>query len=127
MSVEPTLTQDIDSYIAGFPPAVQEKLAQIRAAIQSIVPDATEGISYGIPVFKLGGRNFIFFAGFKNHVSLYPAPRGVEAFKAALSEYKGGKGTVQFPLDSPLPLDLIGRIVTFKAQEARDHLAAKKK
>ena len=109
--------KDIDEYVAGFPDDVQKILKKIRATIRKAVPGAEEKISYGIPTFTLNGRYFIYFAGFKNHVSIYPAPRGSEEFKKELSAYKGGKGTIQFPLDKPIPFDLITRIVKFKVKE----------
>jgi uncharacterized protein YdhG (YjbR/CyaY superfamily) len=102
----------IDEYIAGFPPHVQDLLQQIRRTIREIIPDATEKISYGVPTFARHG-NVVHFGGFAKHVSLYPAPRGNEHFREALSRYRGGKGTVQFPLGEPLPVDLIGDIVRF--------------
>ena len=108
---------NIDEYIAGFPKTTQKVLKQVRATIKKAVPTAGEKISYGIPTFTLNDRPLIYFAGFKNHISLYPAPRGNEIFKKELSGYKGGKGTVQFPLDKPIPLSLITRIVKFKIKE----------
>ena len=108
---------NISEYIAGFPKDTQKILKQIRTTIKKAAPGAEETISYAIPTFKLKGRHLVYFAGYKNHISLYPAPRGNEAFKKELSVYKGGKGTVQFPLDKPLPLNLITRIVKFKIKE----------
>jgi|SRR5687767_5336351 len=108
----------IDEYIAGFPKTTQKILKQVRATIKKAAPKAGEKISYGIPTFTLNDRYLIYFAGFKNHISIYPAPRGNEIFKKELSAYKGGKGTVQFPLDKPIPLDLITRIVKFKIKES---------
>ena len=112
-----TKPNDIDEYIAGFPKDIQKILELIRATIKKAAPGAEETISYAIPAFKLKSRYLIYFAGYKNHISLYPAPRGNEAFKKDLSVYKGGKGTVQFPLDKPLPLNLISRIVKFRIKE----------
>lgn len=109
--------QTIDEYINTFPKNVGDVLEQMRKIIKEIVPGAVEGISYQIPVFKLNGKYFVYIAGFKNHVSLYPAPRGYKEFEGELSKYKGGKGTVQFELDKPLPLDLIKRIVKFRLKE----------
>ena len=108
---------NISEYIAGFPKDTQKILKQIRTTIKKAAPGAEETISYAIPTFKLKGRHLVYFAGYKNHISLYPSPRGNEAFKKELSVYKGGKGTVQFPLDKPLPLNLITRIVKFKIKE----------
>jgi uncharacterized protein YdhG (YjbR/CyaY superfamily) len=112
-----TAPKDIDDYIAGFPVGVQKLLERIRKTIQKAAPDAVEAISYQIPTFKLGGKNMIHFAAFKNHIGLYPAPRGVADFKDELAKYEGGKGTMQFPLDKPIPYDLVTRIVKFRAKE----------
>jgi uncharacterized protein YdhG (YjbR/CyaY superfamily) len=109
--------KNIDDYISQFPQATQKVLQQIRNTIKKIVLKAEEAISYGIPVFNLSGTNLIYFAGYKNHVSIYPAPRGKDEFKKILSAYKGGKGTVQFPLDKPLPINLIIKIVKFRMKE----------
>ncbi|HET6892348.1 MAG TPA: DUF1801 domain-containing protein, partial [Pyrinomonadaceae bacterium] len=107
----------IDDYIASFPEDVQKILKKVRTTIRQTAPDAEETISYQIPTFKLKGTYLIYFAGFKNHISLYPAPRGAEEFKEVLSAYEGGKGTVQFPLNQPIPYDLRKRIVKFKVKE----------
>ncbi len=117
MRSESPTPKDINEYICGFPADVLKILQKIRAAIQKAAPDATEAISYQIPTFKLNGRNFIHFAAFKNHIGLYPAPRDAEEFADDLSKYKGGKGTVQFPLDKPIPYDLITRIVKFRTNK----------
>jgi uncharacterized protein YdhG (YjbR/CyaY superfamily) len=106
----------IDEYIAGFPADVQNHLQQIRETIQDAAPDATEKISYGMPTFYLNG-NLIHFAGYKNHIGLYPAPQGIGAFKEELSDYKGAKGSVQFPLNKPIPLDLIARITKYRVEK----------
>jgi uncharacterized protein YdhG (YjbR/CyaY superfamily) len=106
----------IDEYIAGFPADVQDVLRQIRATIREVVPEATEKISYGVPTFALH-RNVVHFGGFAKHVSVYPAPRGNERFREVLSRYRGGKGTVQFPLGEPLPLELIRDIVRFLVEQ----------
>ena len=108
---------DIDEYIASFPKDTQKILEQIRATIKKATPGVEETISYAIPTFKLKGRYLVYMAGYKNHIGLYPAPRGNEAFRKELSVYKGGKGTVQFPLDKPMPLNLITRIVKFRIKE----------
>ncbi|MGH2538321.1 MAG: iron chaperone [Candidatus Promineifilaceae bacterium] len=118
-----TKAETIDEYIAGFPSDVQAVLEQVRATIKAAAPDAEETISYAIPTFKLHGRYLVYFAGFKDHIGFYPAPVGIEAFQEELSGYKSGKGSVQFPLSKPLPLDLITRIVKYRAQE---NLAKKK-
>jgi uncharacterized protein YdhG (YjbR/CyaY superfamily) len=117
---------NIDEYITGFTKDTQKILEQIRQAIKKAAPNAEETISYGILAFTLKGSYFIYFAGYKNHIGLYPAPRGNELFKKELSLYKGGKGTAQFPLDKPMPLNLITRIVKFKANEISQKVKAKK-
>lgn len=108
--------QSIDEYIASFPKETQEILEQVRATIQKAAPEATEAIRYAIPTFILNG-NLVHFAAFKNHIGFYAAPTGNDAFKEELSVYKGGKGSVQFPIDQPMPLELITRIVQFRVQE----------
>ncbi len=107
---------NIDTYIADYPAEVQEKLLQMRALIRSLVPEATEAISYGIPTFKLGG-NLVHFGGFKSHVSFFPGASGVAAFEGELKGYHTSKGTIQFPLDMPLPVELISKIVKFRVEE----------
>lgn len=115
----------IDEYIADYPADVQSILEKIRLTIKKAAPKAEETISYQIPAFKLNGRVLIYFAAFKNHVSVYPAPRGAEEFKDELAQYKGGKGTVQFPLTERIPYDLIRRIVKFKLKQNVEKAAAK--
>ncbi len=110
-------TADIDAYITGFPEGVQQTLQQVRATIKAAAPAATEAISYGIPTFKLAGKNLVHFAAFKTHIGFYATPTGHEAFAEELSKYKQGKGSVQFPLDQPMPLELIARMVRFRVQE----------
>lgn len=107
----------IDEYIADFPADVQQILQQIRATIKEAAPGAGEKISYGMPTFTLKG-NLIHFAAFKNHIGLYPTPNGIEEFKEELSAYKGAKGSVQFPIDKPMPLALITRIVKFRVKKS---------
>jgi uncharacterized protein YdhG (YjbR/CyaY superfamily) len=116
--------QTIDEYIATFPEEIQVKLQALRETIRAAVPEADERISYRMPTFALHG-NLVHFAAFARHIGFYPAPRGIEAFQQELSRYKGAKGSVQFPLDEPLPLDLISRIVAFRAAENREKAAAK--
>jgi uncharacterized protein YdhG (YjbR/CyaY superfamily) len=108
--------KSIDDYISGFPVEVQYLLQQVRLKIKESAPAAEEAISYGIPTFKLNG-NLVHFAAFKNHIGLYPTPSGLEEFEKELSPYKQGKGSVQFPLDKPLPLDLIGKIVAYRVRK----------
>jgi uncharacterized protein YdhG (YjbR/CyaY superfamily) len=116
----------IDEYIAGFPADIQEILQKIRKTIKDAAPDAQEAISYQMPTFKLHG-NLVHFAGYKNHIGFYPVPSGIEKFKAELSVYKQGKGSVQFPLDQPIPYELIRRIVKFRVEENLKKAAGKQK
>ena len=118
MPTRPT-AGSIDGYIAGFPPKTQVLLQEVRDLIRTTAPDATETISYAIPTFDLNGKHLVHFAGFPKHIGFYPIPSGMEAFKEELAPYKQGKGSVQFPLDQPLPLDLIRRIVEFRVGEVR--------
>jgi uncharacterized protein YdhG (YjbR/CyaY superfamily) len=108
---------DINDYIASFPPATQELLEQMRSTIQKAAPDAVEAISYAMPTFKLNGKNLVHFAGYEKHIGFYATPTGHEAFKDDLLKYKQGKGSVQFPINEPLPLDLVARIVKFRVGE----------
>lgn len=117
--------KSIDDYLAGFPPAVRKRLATIRATIRRAVPEAVEAIAYQIPTFRLNGKNLIHFAGFAKHVGVYPAPRKAAEFAEELAAYEGGVGTVQFPHDRPLPLDLVRRIVAY--QVGRLSLSAAKR
>jgi uncharacterized protein YdhG (YjbR/CyaY superfamily) len=112
-----TAPKTIDEYIAGFPDDVREILEQIRATIRAAAPEAQETISYQMPTFTLDGKYLVYFAAYKKHIGLYPAPTGIAEFEEALSAYGSGKGTVKFPLDKPMPLDLIGRIVRFRVKE----------
>ena len=107
----------VDTYINTFPTDIQSRLKEIRAIIQAQAPDAVESISYGMPAYKTEGKPLIYFAGYKNHIGLYATPSGHETFKEELSQYKQGKGSVQFPLNDPLPIDLIKRIVAFRVDE----------
>jgi uncharacterized protein YdhG (YjbR/CyaY superfamily) len=106
----------IDKYIATFPKETQKILEEIRATIKAAAPEAEEKISYQMPTFVLNG-NLVHFAAFKNHIGFYPVPTGIEKFKKELSAYEGGKGSVQFPLDKPMPLILISKIVKFRVKE----------
>ena len=105
---------DIDTYIAGFPENIQGMLEKVRATVREAAPEAEEAIKYGMPTLTLNG-NLVHFAAFKNHIGFYPAPAGIEEFKNELAGYKGAKGSIQFPLDKPLPLDLIAKITTYRA------------
>ena len=115
-----TQASSIDEYIAAFPAETQKILEQIRHTIAQSAPDAEETISYAIPTFKMNGSNLVHFAAFKNHIGFYPTPSGTKAFKKELSAYKSGKGSVQFPLDKPMPLKLITRIVAFRIRESSE-------
>ena len=107
---------NVDEYINSFPKQTQKALKQIRKIIKKEASAAQETISYGMPTYKLNGI-LVYFAGFKNHIGLYALPSGNKAFKKEISNYKTGKGSIQFPLDKPMPLDLISDIVKFRAQE----------
>ncbi|MBI5933212.1 MAG: DUF1801 domain-containing protein [Chloroflexi bacterium] len=107
----------VDEYIASCPEETRGRLQEIRAAIRAAVPDAKEKISYQIACFELNGKNLVHFAGWKNHVSIYPTPEGTAAFNKAIAKYAGGKGTTKFLLDEPLPLKLIGQIVKFRVAD----------
>ncbi len=110
-------TKTIDEYIAGFPRETQKVLKAVRTLIGKSAPGATETISYAIPTFDLNGRHLVHFAGFAKHIGFYPTPGGIAAFKKELGPYKTAKGSVQFPLDQPMPTDLIRRIVEFRVGE----------
>ncbi len=118
--------KDIDEYISGFPSDVQEILEKIRLTIREAAPDAEETINYQIPTFTLKG-NLVHFAGFNKHIGFYPAPSGIEKFKLELSEYESAKGSVQFPLDKPIPYDLISQITKFRVKENLEKAEAKGK
>lgn len=106
----------VDEYLSAFPAATKAKLKELRAAIKKAAPQAEESISYNIPAFKLNGM-LVYYAGYKEHIGFYPTPSGIEAFKKELSVYKGAKGSVQFPLDKPLPLALVTKIVKYRVKE----------
>jgi uncharacterized protein YdhG (YjbR/CyaY superfamily) len=107
----------IDEYIAGFPPETRQVLQEMRALVKAAAPEATETMSYAIPTFDLNGRHLVHFAGYPRHIGFYPVPTGIEAFKEELKPYKQGRGSVQFPLGRPMPMDLIRRIVEFRVEE----------
>lgn len=107
----------VDAYIADFPAEVQSIMQDIRALIKTTAPNAEESISYGLPTYKLGGKPLVYFGGYKHHIGFYATPTGHEAFAEELSKYKQGKGSVQFPLSEPMPMDLIDRIVRFRIEE----------
>jgi uncharacterized protein YdhG (YjbR/CyaY superfamily) len=107
---------DINAYIAEFPESTQTTLEKIRETIQQAAPEAKEAIKYGMPTFILNG-NLVHFAAYKNHIGFYPAPSGIDPFIDELEVYRTGKGTIQFPVDKPIPFDLITKVVKFRAQE----------
>ena len=126
MRTDKTAPKDIDEYIAGFPPDVQKILEKIRLTIRKAAPGAEEIIKYQIPTFTLKG-NLVHFAAFKKHIGFYPAPTGIEKFKNELSVYERAKGSVKFPLDRPIPFNLISKIVKFRVKENLERAEAKGK
>lgn len=116
----------VDAYIANFPADVQTVLHNLRALIRQEAPEAEELISYNLPTYKLNGP-LVYFGAFQNHIGFYATPTGHEAFQEELSKYKSGKGSVRFPLNEPLPTDLIRRIVKFRIQENLEKRKPKKK
>jgi len=126
MKADQTAPKTIDEYIAAFPPDVQEILEKVRATIREAAPEAEEAIKYGIPTFTLKG-NLVHFGAYKKHIGFYPTPTGLDKFKNELSSYEGSKGTVRFPLDKPIPFDLISKITKFRVKENLERAEAKKK
>jgi uncharacterized protein YdhG (YjbR/CyaY superfamily) len=112
----PTTYQSIDDYITGFPDNVQAILRQIRQLVRDLAPEAEESISYQMPTFKLHGP-LVYFGAYKSHIGFYPTPSGTEKFQEELAPYKSGKGSIRFPIDQPIPFDLIAEIVKFRVQE----------
>lgn len=111
--------KNIDEFIAEHPKDVQVILEKIRAIVRKAAPDAMETIAYGIPTFKLDGKNVVHFSAYARHIGFYPAPSCIETFKKEISEYKSAKGSVQFPLDKPMPFDLISRMVAFRIKNLK--------
>lgn len=109
--------KEVDAYINSFPENVQVLLTQIRDRIKLIAPEAEEGFSYKMPSYKFHGKPLVYFAGYKNHIGFYATPTGHHAFEKELAQFKQGKGSVQFPIEQPMPLDLIERIVRFRMEE----------
>ncbi len=107
----------IDEYISRFPKDIQLILVKFRQVIKKSAPKAIETISYGIPTFDINGKHLVFFAAFKKHIGFFPTPSVIDNFKDELSEYKTSKGTIQFPLDKPIPFDLIKKIVKYRVEE----------
>lgn len=119
MLAKKTQIKTIDDYIKTFPKNTQKILETMRQTIRNAAPQAVEAISYQIPTFKLNG-NLVHFAAYKNHIGFYPTSSGAKAFKKELSQYKGAKGSVQFPIDEPIPYDLVKKIVRFRLKENRE-------
>ena len=116
METTKSTPQTIDEYIAGFPKDIQAILQKIRKIVKKAAPDAQEKISYQMPTFYLNG-NLVHFAAFKHHIGFYPTPSGTAKFQKEISKYKAAKGSIQFPLDEPIPYDLITKIVEFRVKE----------
>ena len=115
--MDKTNFRSVDEYIKTFPKEVQSILEKMRQTVKKAAPGVVEAISYQMPTFKLNGKALVYFAAFKSHIGFYPIPSGVEAFRKELSPYKKGKGSVQFPMDQPMPYDLVKRIVRFRAKQ----------
>lgn len=118
--------ESVDEYLSDFPEATRLILEKIRAVIKAVAPEAEESFSYGMPAYKLNGRPLVYFAGYEKHIGFYATPTGHAAFSEELSKYKQGKGSVQFPVNEPMPLDLISRIVKFRAEENLGSMKNKK-
>ena len=114
--------QSIDEYIGTFPDDIQSRLESMRQIIKSVIPGAIETISYQIPTFKINNKNIVHFSAYKKHIGLYPGPSAIEHFKEELSQYKWSKGAVQFPLDNPIPSELVKKIVIFRARENQSQI-----
>lgn len=122
-----TKSTTVDQYIQTFPKDVQVILQKIRQIIQHVAPQAEESIAYGMPAYKLANKPLIYFAGYKNHIGFYATPTGHHQFAKELGQYKQGKGSVQFPLNAPIPFDLITRIVKFRVAENLEKASTQKK
>ena len=125
METDKIQAKNIDEYIANFPTDIQKMLNLIRQTIRNNAPEASEIISYSMPAFKFHGM-LVYFAAYKHHIGFYPGASGIEAFKEEIKGFKNAKGTVQFPIDKPLPLDLISKIVQFRVTENTEKAVAKK-
>lgn len=121
-----TEIKTVEEYISGFPKETQAMLRAIRKAIQDHAPNAVESISYGMPAYKTNKKPLVYFGGHEKHIGFYATPSGHEKFKKKLSVYKQGKGSVQFPLDQPLPIDLIIEMVKFRTKELSGYVANQK-
>ena len=126
MATNKTIPKDIGEYIASFPKDIQEVLEKLRRTIRKAAPDAKETINYQIPTFTLKS-NLVHFAAYKKHIGFYPTPTGIKVFKKELSAYESAKGSVKFPLDKPIPFDLISKIVTFRVKENLERAEVKVK
>ncbi len=126
MARSKTNSNNVDKFIAGFPMNIQKLLVQLRTTIRKAAPTAEESMSYGMPAYKTNGKPLVYFSAFKNHVGFYATPTGHREFSEELSKYIQGKGSVQFPLDKPLPLVLITKIVKFRVRENLEKAKAKK-
>jgi uncharacterized protein YdhG (YjbR/CyaY superfamily) len=126
MRTDQTAPKNIDEYVAGFPNDIQDILQKIRMTIRKAAPDAEEAIKYQVPTFTLKG-NLVHFAAFKKHIGFYPTPSGIEKFQKELSAYESAKGSVRFPLDKPIPFDLISKIVKFRVKEDLERAEARGK
>ena len=120
------IATDVDSYISGYPPTVQKMLKQLRAAVRKAAPKAEESISYMMPAYKLNGP-LVYFGAYEKHIGFYPTGSGIAAFQKEIASYKSSKGAIQFPLDQPLPLALVEKIVKFKVKENLKKAEIKKK
>lgn len=108
------MSAEVDAYLARFSGEVRTRLDTMRAIIREVAPDAVESVGYGMPAYKLNGKPLVYFAGFPHHIGFYATPNGHEAFKKEFAPYKQGKGSVQFPHDQPLPVDLVRTVVEFR-------------
>jgi uncharacterized protein YdhG (YjbR/CyaY superfamily) len=126
MKTDPTTPKSIDDYIAGFPPQVRVILDRLRATIRRTAPGAEEAIKYRLPTFVLSG-NLVHFGAFKKHIGFYATPTGNKQFRKELSAYEGAKGSVQFPLDKPIPYGLVSKMVEFRVKENLERSIAKRK
>jgi uncharacterized protein YdhG (YjbR/CyaY superfamily) len=124
--MEKTPPKNIDEYIGRFPENIQEKLQKIRITIRTAAPDAIESISYQMPAFKRSGI-LVYFAAFSNHISFFPTSNGVRKFQKELKDFETSKGTIKFPLDKPIPYELISKITIFRVKENTEKINKKKK
>jgi len=126
ISMNQTEFNNVDEYLLLFPENVRQLLSEIRYIVRQTVPEAVEGIAYSMPGYKYLGKPLVYFAGYQHHVGLYATPTAQAAFQQELKAYKQGKGSIQFPLDKPLPIDLIVSIVKYKAKELENNIKLKR-